>query len=104
MATAIVDLFAFRAAHGRVDDLGAERAGPWLWEDDLVLFRRELEGAEDAGVLVGDGDAAASRAIDGLEVAAGLGEFWDEGASYLGAIDPVLKQDWTRDWTAYPEN
>lgn len=32
------------------------------------------------------------------------GEFWDEGASYLGAIDPVLKQDWTRGWTAYPEN
>lgn len=37
-------------------------------------------------------------------VALPQGEFWDEGASYLGAIDPVLKQDWTRDWTAYPEN
>jgi hypothetical protein len=30
------------------------------------------------------------------------GEFWDEGASFLGAIDPVLKQDWTLGWAAYP--
>lgn len=39
-----------------------------------------------------------------MAVALPQGEFWDEGASYLGAIDPVLKQDWTQGWTAYPEN
>lgn len=32
------------------------------------------------------------------------GEFWDEAASYLGAIRPGSVQNWTDGWTSYPLN
>jgi len=30
------------------------------------------------------------------------GEFWDEGALFLGAVDPEAGQSWLRGWTAFP--
>ena len=30
------------------------------------------------------------------------GEFWDQGADYLGAIRPGAGQSWLRGWTAFP--
>tara|TARA_Y100001934_G_scaffold206462_1_gene244142 strand:+ start:1560 stop:3224 length:1665 start_codon:yes stop_codon:yes gene_type:complete len=32
------------------------------------------------------------------------GEFWDEAATYLGAVRPGSVQNWTDGWTAYPLN
>lgn len=32
------------------------------------------------------------------------GEFWDEAATYLGAIRPGSVQNWTDGWTSYPLN
>ena len=32
------------------------------------------------------------------------GEFWDEGADYLGAIRPGIANNWLSGWTSYPSN
>jgi len=32
------------------------------------------------------------------------GEFWDEGANYLGAIRPGIASNWLQGWTSFPVN
>ncbi len=32
------------------------------------------------------------------------GEFWDESATYFGAVRPGDRRDWSRGWTAFPAN
>jgi len=30
------------------------------------------------------------------------GEFWDEGARYIGALEPGATSSWLDGWTAFP--
>lgn len=47
---------------------------------------------------------AAKSVLGRTPVAIPQGEFWDEGANFVGAVRPGNRQNWLENWTSYPLN
>ncbi len=94
-------LFAEEAGEGD-DDGGFDEAAYFADNPNVITDARlALEPAGDAiGAprLIPRLDSPAATAATGVP----QGEFWDEGARFVGAVRPGNRTTWLDGWTAYP--
>ena len=68
----------------------------WLGGNAGLTSRASHTTAPDYIPLLNNGNRAPQIQLP-------QGEFWDEAATYLGAIRPGVKRSWVDGWTAFPE-
>ncbi len=93
----------FSDENGKDDDNGFPEAeyfasmdDIWLDSDAGLTSRAAHNTAPDYIPLLSNSDRA-------RQVKRPQGEFWDEAATFLGAIRPGIKRSWVEGWTAFPE-
>jgi hypothetical protein len=91
---------------GDKDDDGGFSEQWWIESKsdyNLLTHRRvlgELMGLGEVPNFIPSMQSVASK----LHAPIPQGEFWDEGANYIGAIRPGERVSWLDGWTAYPMN
>lgn len=81
---------------GQLDELSVMRAGQARLGTD-PQFRAAVFDLTSPDFTPARGSPAAHGAVAVPE-----GEFWDEGAKFIGAVRPGESESWLAGWTAFP--